>query len=248
MNSWVASATNGLIGQILPSGSLNKHTRLVLANALYFKGAWNQKFDPNLTKTRSFNLINGEKVEVPFMTSKRYEEYYWNSFENYKVLTIPYQSGSNHLKFSMYFFLPHEKDGLPYLIHTLNSNPSFLNQRFNLWREEILDFWIPRFKFSFNLEAKEGMKEQGLTLPFTPGELTEVSDSSNSHKLYVSKILQKAFVEVNEEGTEAAASTAAVFELFSAGYKWLATAVNTTDTDIQTVVFGFGSDIFLSYE
>ncbi|KAI9073458.1 hypothetical protein K1719_044595 [Acacia pycnantha] len=60
------------------------------------------------------------------------------------------------------------------------------------------------------------MKEQGLTLPFTPGELTEVSDSSNSHKLYVSKILQKAFVEVNEEGTEAAASTAAVFDLFSA--------------------------------
>ncbi|KAK4278184.1 hypothetical protein QN277_016065 [Acacia crassicarpa] len=63
------------------------------------------------------------------------------------------------------------------------------------------------------------MKEQGLTLPFTSGELTEVSDSSKSHKLYVSKILQKAFVEVNEKGTEASASTTAVFELFSA--MWL---------------------------
>ncbi|KAI9100250.1 hypothetical protein K1719_024468 [Acacia pycnantha] len=144
------------------------------------------------------------------MTSMPREEYYYNSFENHKVLTIPYQSGSNPLKFAMYFFLPHEKDGLPNLIHTLNSNPRFLNQRFELRRKEILEFWIPRFKFSFNLEATEDMKELGLTLPFTPGELTEVSDSSYSHKLYVSNILQKTFVEVNEEGTKAAASTAAL--------------------------------------
>ncbi|XP_028752766.1 serpin-ZXA-like [Neltuma alba] len=212
VNSWVENATSGLIREILPSGSLDQKTKLVLANALYFKGAWDQKFDPTMTKTRSFNLLNGEDVEVPFMTSKRGEEYYYNSFENYKVLTIPYQSGSNPLKFAMYFFLPHDKDGLPNLIHALNSNPRFLNKKFELWREDIPEFWIPRFKFSFNLEATEGMKELGLTLPFTPGELTEVSDSSSSHKLYVSNILHKAFVEVSEEGTEAAASTAATWK------------------------------------
>ena len=109
----------------------------------------------------------------------------------------------------MYFFLPHEKDGFPNLIHILNSNPTFLNQKFEIRRQEIPEIWIPRFKFSFNFEGKEDMKELGLTLPFTPGELTEVSDSSSSDKLHVSKILQKAFVEVNEEGTEAAASSVA---------------------------------------
>ncbi|KAI9073453.1 hypothetical protein K1719_044590 [Acacia pycnantha] len=216
VNSWVENATNGLIREILPSGSLDQETKLVLANALYFKGAWDQKFDPTMTRTRSFNLLNGQIVEVPFMTAPRYERYYYRSFENYKILNLPYQNGNNSLKFAMYFFLPHEKDGLPSLIHTLNSNPRILNQKFELWREDIPEFWIPRFKFSFNLEATKGLKELGLTLPFTPGELTEVSDSSYSHKLYVSSIVHKAFVEVNEEGTEAAASTAAAMRFLSA--------------------------------
>ncbi|KAK4278185.1 hypothetical protein QN277_016066 [Acacia crassicarpa] len=216
VNSWVENATNGVIREILPSGSLDQETKLVLANALYFKGAWDQKFDPTMTRTRSFNLLNGQIVEVPFMTAPRYKEYYYRSFENYKILKLPYQNGNNSLKFSMYFFLPHEKDGLPSLIHSLDSNPRILNQKFELWREDIPEFWIPRFKFSFNMEATKGLKELGLTLPFTPGELTEVSDSSYSHKLYVSTILHKAFVEVNEEGTEAAASTAAVVRLCSA--------------------------------
>ncbi|KAK4278188.1 hypothetical protein QN277_016069 [Acacia crassicarpa] len=70
INSWVKNATNGLIREILPSGSIDQETELVLANALYFKGAWNQKFDPAMTKTKSFNLLNGENVQVPFMTSK----------------------------------------------------------------------------------------------------------------------------------------------------------------------------------
>ena len=99
VNSWVENTTNGLIREILPSGTLAQETTLVLANALYFKGAWDQKFDPTMTKTRSFYLLNGQMAEVPFMTSKNiYEKYYYRSFEHYKVLTIPYQSGSNPLK------------------------------------------------------------------------------------------------------------------------------------------------------
>ncbi|KAI9073449.1 hypothetical protein K1719_044586 [Acacia pycnantha] len=159
INSWVENATNGLIKEILPSGSIDEETELVLANALYFKGAWNQKFHPAMTKTRSFNLLNGENVQVPFMTSMPREEYYYNSFENHKVLTIPYQSGSNPLKFAI---------------------------------------------------SHRGHEGTGTNFTFHSWELTEVSDSSYSHKLYVSNILQKTFVEVNEEGTEAAASTAAL--------------------------------------
>lgn len=218
MNSWAENSTNGLINGILPSGSLDEETKLVLINALYFKGTWDQKFDPSMTKTENFNLLNGQVVQVPFMTIMRHEEYYSRSFEDFKILKIPYQNCSNSLKFVMYFFLPHENDGLPNLIHTLNSNPRYLNQRFELWRSQIPEFWIPRFKFSFNFEAPESiMKDMGLTLPFSPGDLTGVSDSSWSHKLYVSNIMHKAFIEVNEEGTEAAASTAVTFRLRSRG-------------------------------
>ncbi|XP_028752769.1 serpin-ZX-like [Neltuma alba] len=153
-NWWVENATNGVIMHILPSGSLSPKTTLVLANALYFKGAWDKKFDSTMTETRSFNLLNGENVKVPFMTSKKWGSYYYrsfenhfNSFENYTILSIPYQCGSNPFKFAMYFFLPHGKHGLPNLIHTLNSNPRFLNQNFELRREQIAELWIPKFKF-----------------------------------------------------------------------------------------------------
>ncbi|KAI9070664.1 hypothetical protein K1719_047372, partial [Acacia pycnantha] len=75
VNSWVENATNGLIRKILPLDSLDHGTRLVLANALYFKGAWAKRFDLTLTRTRSFNLLNGENVKVPFMTSEEWGGY-----------------------------------------------------------------------------------------------------------------------------------------------------------------------------
>ncbi|KAF7803117.1 serpin-ZX-like [Senna tora] len=230
VNSWVKNATKGLIRQLVPSGSLDEDTKLVLVNALYFKGSWDRKFDPSKTSTRNFNLLDGQNnnnnniVQVPFMTSKsRYEKYYFTSLESFKILKIPYQNGPNNnnninpFKFFMYFFLPHENDGLPNLIHTLNSNPRFLNQNFVLHQEEFDEFWIPRFKFWFNFEAIESMKELGLVLPFLPGGLTEVSDSSSSqiHKLFVSNITHKAFIEVNEEGTEAAATTVGRIRMLS---------------------------------
>ncbi|KAF7803115.1 serpin-ZX-like [Senna tora] len=223
VNSWVENATKGLIRQLLPSGSLDEDTKLVLVNALYFKGSWDQKFDPSKTSTRNFNLLNGQIIRVPFMTTRFFtlDEYYYKSFENFKMLKIPYQSGINNttttLKFSMYFLLPHHNDGLPNLIHTLNSNPTFLNQNFGLKREELDELRIPRFKFCFNyFDAIRDMKDLGLTLPFLPGDLTEISDSSLlSEILCVSNIVHKAFIEVNEEGTEAAASSVAILRAYA---------------------------------
>ncbi|KAF7803113.1 serpin-ZX-like [Senna tora] len=220
VNSWVKNATKGLIRQLVPSGSLDEDTKLVLVNALYFKGSWDQKFDPSITKTKPFNLLNGQTLQVPFMTTMSREQYHHRTFETYKTLKIPYQtSPSNHNKFAMYFFLPNEKNGLPNLIHTLDSNPRYLNQEYDLWREEIPEFWIPRFKFCSDFGGvEETMKELGLTLPFSPGEMTGVSDSPLSHRICVSSIVHKAFIEVNEEGTEAAASAAAVMRWCCASY------------------------------
>ncbi|KAK7840596.1 serpin-z3 [Quercus suber] len=113
----------------------------------------------------------------------------------------------------MYFFLPNAKDGLPNLIQKFSSNPGFLNQHFELRLEEIPELWIPRFKFSIEFEVSDIMIEMGLNLPFQPGELTEMVDSPISHRLFLSKIFRKAYIEVNEEGTKAAAITAAHFLL-----------------------------------
>ncbi|XP_020552141.1 serpin-Z1C-like isoform X2 [Sesamum indicum] len=145
VNSWAESITGGLIKEILPLGSLNQDTALVLTNALYFKGAWNRIFDTTRTKTMIFHLLNREEVRVPFMTS--------------------------------------------------------------------------RFKFSYEFEASRIVKNLGLDLPFTNlAEFNEMVDPPCSNRLCISKIFHKSFIEVNEEGTEAAASTATTFVLFSATF------------------------------
>ncbi|CAK7335293.1 unnamed protein product [Dovyalis caffra] len=219
VNSWAERATRGLIKGLLPSGYVDCNTALVLANALYFKGAWDQQFDTSKTEHRDFHFLDGHIVQVPFMTGKKYEQYLYRDCDGYRVLQLPYQSGQSTRQFSMFFFLPDKKDGLLNLVKMLNSKPGFFNQQFDLQsRVELPDFWIPRFKFSYHFEASETLKEMGLQLPFYPGELGEMVNSSNSENLYLSKVFQKAYIEVNEEGTEAAASTAATMRWCSASY------------------------------
>ncbi|KAL0380984.1 UNVERIFIED_CONTAM: Serpin-Z1C [Sesamum angustifolium] len=219
VNSWAESTTSGLIKEILPLGSLNQDTALVLANALYFKGAWNRIFDTTRTKTMIFHLLNGEEVRVPFMTSRYNEKHlYWGNNE-YKILQIPYQNGQDMRKFSMYFFLPGKTGGLQNLVQKFHSEPEFFSQDFDLREEELTEFWIPRFKFSYEFEASRTVKNLGLDLPFTNlAEFNEMVDPPCSNRLRISKIFHKSFIEVNEEGTEAAASTAATFVLFSATF------------------------------
>nr|XP_009781551.1 PREDICTED: serpin-Z4-like [Nicotiana sylvestris] len=109
----------------------------------------------------------------------------------------------------MFIFLPNEKDGLPSLLTKVNSNPKFFTQKFRLWKEKLDAFYIPKFKFSYAAmdQVIETMKEMGLTLPFDEEfrEITEIVEDKGS--FFINRILQKAFVEINEKGTEAAAVT-----------------------------------------
>ncbi|XP_050226943.1 serpin-ZX-like [Mercurialis annua] len=212
VNSWVESATKGLIKTLLPQECLDSNTSLVLANALYFKGAWDRKFDESRTQQKDFYQLDGQTVHVPFMTSKPYEKHLYGSFNSYKILRLPYQNGQDNRNFSMYFFLPNAKDGIHHLIQEFKSNPEFYNTQFDLQEEELYEFWIPRFKFAYKLEASNTLKELGLTLPFRKtGEFTEMVNFPESVEL--SKIYHESCVEVNEHGTEAAASTAPQFRL-----------------------------------
>ncbi|WJX34874.1 hypothetical protein P8452_22941 [Trifolium repens] len=208
VNLWAEKETNGLIKEILPPDSVNSQTRLVFANALYFKGAWIEKFDALKTEDYDFHLLNGSSVKVPFMTSKKKQ--FIRAFDGFKVLGLPYKQGGDKRQFSMYIFLPDEKDGLSTLVEKVASESELLAHKLPLEKVEVGDFRIPKFKVSFGLETSDILKELGVVLPFSGGGLTKLVDSTvTGQNLYVSDIFHKSFIEVNEEGTEAAAATAA---------------------------------------
>ncbi|KAL9446118.1 hypothetical protein AB3S75_013901 [Citrus x aurantiifolia] len=215
VNMWAEKETNGLVKEVLPPDSVDNSTRLIFANALYFKGAWNETFDSSKTKDYDFHLLNGGSIKVPFMTSKKNQ--FVSAFDGFKVLGLPYKQGEDKRRFSMYFFLPDAKDGLPTLLEKMGSESKFLDHHLPSQRVEVGDFRIPRFKISFGIEVSKVLKGLGLVLPFSGegGGLAEMVDSPVGKNLYVSSIFQKSFIEVNEEGTEAAAASAATVVLRS---------------------------------
>lgn len=213
VNSWVEKVTAGLIKELLPAGSVNQNTRLVLGNALYYKGAWENKFDASKTKESEFHLLNGSSVQAPFMSTK--EKQFISAYDGFKVLKLPYKQGEDKRQFSMYIFLPDARDGLWNLQEKLSSESGFLDHHCPRQKVAVGTFKLPRFKISFGFEASEVLKGLGLILPFTGGGLTELVDSPVGGNLYVSSVFHKSVVEVNEEGTEAAAGTAAVLLLRS---------------------------------
>ncbi|CAI9116610.1 OLC1v1017804C1 [Oldenlandia corymbosa var. corymbosa] len=185
VNAWAEKGTNGHIKDILPPGSVDSTARLIFANALYFKGAWDEN----------------EK------------EQYVSTYDDFKVLCLPYKQGEDKRRFSMYFFLPDAKDGLRALVEKLDSQPGFIDRHLPRRKVEVGDFLIPKFKMSFGFDASKTLKDLGLTLPFSDGGLSEIVDSPVGRNLFVSNIFHKSFIEVNEEGTEAGSSSAGVVML-----------------------------------
>ncbi|KAL8244293.1 hypothetical protein R6Q59_010551 [Mikania micrantha] len=204
VNLWAEKETNGLIKQVLPASAVDNLTRLIFANAIYFKGSWRKKFHKSKTKEFDFHLLDGNKVQVPFMTSMNYQ--YVREYDDFKVLGLPYFQGQDERKFTMYIYLPNAKDGLKSLVEKISSTSDFFDRHIPHQQVKIGQFLIPKFMISFGFEASEMLKELGLVLPFNDGDgLTEMVDSSDGESPYVSSIHHRSFVEVNEEGTEAAA-------------------------------------------
>lgn len=201
VNSWAEKETRGLIKDLLPRGTVGSYTRIILANALYFKGAWDQNFNESRTNMFDFYLLDGRSVKAPFMTS--WKRQFVRALDGFKVLKLPYKQGRDHIRrYSMYVFLPNARDGLPALVERACSESGFLD-RYLPKDGEVGEFYIPKFKISSGFDAYELVK----TLGFCPGSLTEMVTGED---LFVSTILHKSFIEVNEQGTEAAAATACV--------------------------------------
>ncbi|RHN73811.1 putative Serpin family protein [Medicago truncatula] len=211
VNLWSEKETIGLIKELLPRGPVDRSASVIFANALYFIGAWNEKFDLSKTENSDFHLLNGNSVKVPFMVSKKMQ--FIEAYDGSKVLRLPYKKGQDTRQFSMYIFLPNAKDGLPALVEKMTSKYELLQENLSLYDQlkqvKVGEFKIPRFNVSFGLETSDTLKELGVVLPFFPGGLTKMVDSLAGQSLSVSHIFHKSFIRVNEEGTEVAAASAA---------------------------------------
>ncbi|VFQ65691.1 unnamed protein product [Cuscuta campestris] len=203
VNLQVEKKTRGLIKDILSVDGVSSDTRLILANILYFKGRWAEKFDASKTKTSDFHLVNGSSVRVPFMSSRN--EQCVGVFKGFKVLRLPYKRGDDKRCFSMYIFLPDAKDGFPSLMHEVTCDPGLLERCLPMHSVPVGEFRIPKFKLSFGIEVSEVLKELGVVSPFLGVE--GITEMVEHEALYVSKIFHKSFIEVNEDGTEAACAT-----------------------------------------
>ncbi|GLJ17551.1 hypothetical protein SUGI_0305290 [Cryptomeria japonica] len=209
VNKWAANESKGKIEEFLPPNSVGADTRLILANALYLKGAWQKNFDVSATKEGTFNLLNGESVQVPMMTTTKSRSI--QVVDDCKILCLPYFQGQDNRSFSMYIILPNDINGLPELERKLDLN--FLEHHLSPRSDvKVRSFQLPRFKVSSSVNATEILKTMGLVLPFSDDANFDEMVDCVSGRLCISDVFHNSFVEVNEEGTEAAAVTALVME------------------------------------
>lgn len=171
INGWFEGKTGGLWKQLLPGGSVSAATVAVLANALYFRGYWYDPFDATLTEDGDFFVDSGSgahAVRAPFMVGGSFHEYTCIACHpGFKVLRMPYLGGHNRRGYSMCFYLPDDRDGLPELVRVLSSDPAaLLDVPTKLVPTGALR--IPKFGVSLRLEASQLLRDLGLDLPFRP--------------------------------------------------------------------------------
>ena len=201
INQWVSDKTQNQIKDLLNECLLGKTTKLVLTNAIYFKGNWQDKFDANNTQSKPFYLASGKQEKVPLMYQSSHFKY--GEDTNLQVLEMPYQGN----KLSMVILLPNKPDGLP----NLESNLTTDNLRkWLLLRSEKVDLWLPKLKVEQKLDLGDTLTNMGMADAFDNHGKANFSGINNQDNLYISKVIHKAFVEVDESGTKAAAATAVI--------------------------------------
>ncbi len=201
INQWVDTNTNGKIQKIIDD-TIDRNAVLFLINAIYFKGTWQREFDPSKTRNDSFYLANGDVKQVPMMRQQRRYPYYPG--ENFQAISLAYGDGQMH----MYIFLPDRESDLNTFLENLNT------ERWENWvsqfREQDVSLVLPKFK----LEYEKTLNTPLASLGMGPAFASNLADFSRmapleilGENLYIGEVLHKTFVEVNEEGTEAAAVT-----------------------------------------
>ena len=205
INRWVEGETKQKIRDLIPTGGVNADTRLVLVNAVYFKGEWVLQFEKARTREEAFYLDGGGTVRTPLM--RQQQQMFYLQAEGYQAVELLYRGG----ELSMLVLLPDRKDGLPDLDSTLSVEE--LRDCVARMDDRKVELFLPRFKTTWGtVDLTDRLAELGVSLAFTRGQadFSGINGHEPPHEesLYISAVYHKAFMEVNEEGTEAAAATA----------------------------------------
>jgi len=206
INTWVESKTNQKIKELLPSGSVNG-ALLVLTNAVYFKGDWNTEFEAKNTKDEKFAASDSSSVKIKMMHMTGSFKYFENKI--FQALELPYKGND----LSMIILLPRKSQSLDAAEQTLT--PAALNELTAKMYETNVAVSFPKFKIicgTFSLVPH--LEKLGMPIAFT--RAADFSAMTGRHDVLISDVLHKAFVEVNEQGTEAAAATAVVMKIGNA--------------------------------
>lgn len=198
INNWVSNNTEGKITNLIPAGGLDSSTILVLVNAIYFKGKWAQQFNKNNTRSMPFYVSQYQPVNVSMMYSQLSNaSYYGNS--SYQALEMDYQ-GNN---ISMLVLLPNQTS-LPQMEQALS--PAQISNLSSKLVNQTVDVWLPRFNITQSEDMSDLLQSLGIQDAFNP-TTANFSGISAVPGLYISHVYHKAYIQVNESGTVAAAAT-----------------------------------------
>jgi len=202
----VEQQTENRIQDLIPEGAINEITRLVLTNAVYFNAAWASQFEEDLTRPGEFHLLDGSVVEVPMMSQS--ESFRYTAGDGYAAVELPY---SGH-ELSMVLIVPESGE---FESFEQELNASIVESILDELHTTQVTLSMPGFKLETSLNLNEALANLGMTDAFDPGR-ADLSGMDGARDLYVTDVIHKAFVDVDEAGTEAAAATAVIVGLTSA--------------------------------
>jgi len=200
INDWVSEQTQGRIEDLIPPGLITPLTRLVLANAIYFNASWDHPFQEDLTGDGPFHLLDGGQVAVPMM--RQTEDLAYAEGDGVQAVELPYLGG----EVSMVLLLP-EAGRFEAFEEALDAGR--VDALLETLSRRRVALTMPRFEFESSMELSETLGQMGMSDAFGEG-VADFSGMDGTPNLFISAVVHKAFVAVDEAGTEAAAATAAI--------------------------------------
>ncbi|NP_001166850.1 antitrypsin isoform 3 precursor [Bombyx mori] len=209
INDWVEENTNNRIKDLVNPDSLSSATAAVLVNAIYFKGAWSSKFDERLTSDRDFYVSKDKTIKVPMMYKRGDYKYGESAVLNAQLIEIPYKGDQS----SLIVVLPKDKDGITQLQEALKDPKTLETAQQSMYSTEV-DLYLPKFKIETETNLKDVLSNMNVNKIFNND--AQITRLLKGESLSVSEAIQKAFIEINEEGAEAAAANVFNVESLSA--------------------------------